>query len=341
MKLKLLNFLFILIFCFSCTAQDEDDSTKVITKRITNNQGLSNAFTDLVFFDNNWFLSFRESDKHALGRDGIVKILSSPDGAKWNLVKEYQVDNLDLRDAMFAVNGNKLMTYVHGSRYDGTTLAVFKDFKSDYVKGQGWNNLQAVVLDKRKGYTSKIEGNQAWPWKITWYKGSAYSFAYGKDGFFDFYRSTDALNFQNMFFDQTIKGIPTEATLKVDDKGVFYVVSRRDGGSAIIGKSTNSGATFEWFGEIPIYSFGGPDFVFYKDGLLISGREDHKVILGYYNLKTNQYKKVYTLKSGGDCSYPGMVLRDNTLWMSYYSGHENQAGTSIYLSQIDLSTLTF
>lgn len=341
MKKKILLLVFGILFCLSCSSQDEDDSITIHTQRITTNEGFNNAFTDLVFFDNQWFLSYRESDKHALGRNGIVKILSSRDGVNWILVKEFEADNLDLRDAMFSVNGDKLMAYVHGSRYEGTNLVLFKDFKTDYIKGEGWSNLQTVLLDKRKGYADRIEGNQAWPWKVTWYKEKAYSFAYGKDSFFDFYTSSNGVKFQNMYFAQDILGIPTEATLEIDDNGVFYVLSRRDEGTAIIGKSTDLGATFEWFGEIPINNFGGPDFVFYKNGLLVSGREWNKVVLGYYNLETKQYKKLYTLKSGGDCSYAGMVIKDNTLWMSYYSGHENKAGTSIYLSQIDLNSLKF
>ena len=74
MKLKLLNFLLVLTFCFSCTAQDEDDTDQILTQRITFNEGLNNAFTDLIFFENQWFLSYRESGKHGLGKDGIVKI---------------------------------------------------------------------------------------------------------------------------------------------------------------------------------------------------------------------------------------------------------------------------
>lgn len=335
-------FTVLLLFVFgSCTSQDLDDNNKIFTQRITENEGFNNAFTDLIYYDNQWFLSYRESDKHALGKDGIIKILSSSDGVKWHLVKEYYVDNLDLRNGNFSVHGDKLMAYVHGSQYEGTNLVLFKDFKCDYVKGEGWKDLQTVLLDRRKGYADRIEGNQAWPWKVTWYKEKAYSFGYGKDNFFDFYTSTNGLQFQNMFFAQSILGVPTEATLEIDDKGVFYVLSRRDQGSAIIGKSTDLGTTFEWFGEIPINNFGGPDFVFYKGGLLVSGRESNKVILGYYNLETNQYKKLFTLKSGGDCSYAGMVIKDNVLWMSYYSGHENQSGTSIYLSKIDLDTISF
>jgi hypothetical protein len=341
MKKKIILLIFGIFFCLSCSSQDEDDSVRILTQKITTNEGFNNAFTDLVFFDNQWFISYRESDRHALGRDGIVKILSSQDGVKWNLVKEYQADNLDLRDAMFVINGDKLMAYVHGSQYEGKNLVLFKDFKCDYVKGGGWKDLQTVLLDRRKGYPDRIKGNQAWPWKVTWYKDKAYSYGYGKDNFFDFYTSTDGLQFQNMFFEQNINGTPTEAVLEVDATGIFYVVLRRNEGSTLVGKSTDLGGTFDWFGEIPVINFGGPDFVFYKGGLLVSGRESNKVILGYYNLETNQYKKLMTLKSGGDCSYAGMVIKENVLWMSYYSGHENQSGTSIYLSKIDLNKISF
>jgi hypothetical protein len=46
------------------------------------------------------------------------------------------------------------------------------------------------------------------------------------------------------------------------------------------------------------------------------------------------YEPVFTLPSGGDTSYPGMVWHDGLLWMSYYSSHEGKA--SIYLARIRL-----
>jgi len=38
------------------------------------------------------------------------------------------------------------------------------------------------------------------------------------------------------------------------------------------------------------------------------------------------------LPSGGDTSYPGMVLHDGILWVSYYASHEGK--TSIYLAKV-------
>jgi hypothetical protein len=44
-------------------------------------------------------------------------------------------------------------------------------------------------------------------------------------------------------------------------------------------------------------------------------------------------KELVALPSGGDTSYPGMVVHDGTLWVSYYSSHEGK--TSIYLATVD------
>ena len=48
----------------------------------------------------------------------------------------------------------------------------------------------------------------------------------------------------------------------------------------------------------------------------------------------NGYQPVLTLPSGGDTSYPGFVWHENTLWMLYYSSHEEK--TAIYLAKIRL-----
>lgn len=42
-----------------------------------------------------------------------------------------------------------------------------------------------------------------------------------------------------------------------------------------------------------------------------------------------------------DCGYPGMVIKGDYLWLSYYSGHENTTGSSIYVSKINLKQLGY
>lgn len=47
---------------------------------------------------------------------------------------------------------------------------------------------------------------------------------------------------------------------------------------------------------------------------------------------------IITLPSGGDTSYPGLVLRRDRLLISYYSSHEGQS--RIYLAVLNLRELT-
>jgi hypothetical protein len=340
MKIKLLSFLLVVVFCSSCTAQDEDDSAKILTQRITfNGTELYNAFTDLVFFDNQFFLVYRESDKHAYGRNGIIKIYNSLDGKEWKFIKDFSVDGADLRDPKFSVNGNKLTVYLHGSVWLNGGVIEFKDFISQWSNA-GWSNLQSVLLDNKKMQIAKINGNEAWPWRVTWYKDVAYSFGYNTKGIFDLYTSQDGINFVNKggYFEK-IGAIPSEATIRVDKNGDFYCLVRRNDGPSVLLKSTNKGEKWEKIGEIPIVSIGGPNFVFYKNGLILSGRDNGKAIVGYFDFTNNTYNKLMTLPSSGDCGYPGMVIKDGYLWISYYSAHENYTSTAIYLSKILLTNL--
>jgi hypothetical protein len=44
--------------------------------------------------------------------------------------------------------------------------------------------------------------------------------------------------------------------------------------------------------------------------------------------------EVLKLPSGGDTSYPGLVMHNGLLWISYYSSHEQR--TSIYLAKVKI-----
>ena len=351
MNIKKLLFLG-LIMLFSCADIDDQPVPKVFdkesneliqTKRITPLDNRHKAFTDLIYFDNKWFLTYRESDKHIFGEDGIVRIISSTNADDWKLVKIYKSSGFDLRDPKFSLNGDKLMFFTHGSKYivnEGSNPSEFQDFRSDFDSELGWQSLVNVHVDNKNNLQAKIKGNETYPWRITWYKGRAYAFGYNfQHNIFSFYSSNDGFNFNNLESVKPIEGYPNEATIRVKENGVFYTVVRREYSTALLGMSENLGVTWKWIDTIPINQFGGPNFIFYKDGILLSGRENKKLILGYYDLILKKYKKLMILESGGDCSYPGMCIKEGFLWISYYSEHEQNVGSSIYLSKINLSKL--
>ena len=338
MKIRLLNLLFVLMVCFSCTAQDEDDIAYV--RRVTSEKNVHQAFTDLVFFDNQYFLVFRESDKHAYGKNGVIKLYNSKDCEEWILIKEINVEGIDLRDPKFAVNNDKLMLYIHGLTFQDKKVMGSSDYKSRYSEDKGWEDLVNVTLDKSILDSQKTNINAAWPWRVSWFNNKAYSIAYNLTGIFDLYQSNDGIAFNKINSLVGILNNPTEATIRINSTGEFYVLARTNNGRAIVGKSSIPNEEWDWFGEIPIVNFGGPNFLFTaNDNMIISGREEDKVIIGSYDVRRKIYKKLLTLKSGGDCGYPGMIIKDDILWVSYYSSHESDHEAAIYLAKISLSKL--
>ncbi|WP_132022377.1 hypothetical protein [Flavobacterium sp. ov086] len=303
-------------------------------------------FTDLVYFKKRWFLIFRESDSHAYGKDGIINLYTRLDNENWTLVKTFQVDGIDLRDPKFSVNGNQLMVYIHGSKYNNEELLSFSDYRSVYLDGTYFGELENVHLDNLKKITSKVTGNEAWPWRITWYKERAYSFGYtftAGSSVFDMYESTDGLDFKGTNLIENTFPFRGETTIRVDDKGQFYAIIRsRD---LILGKIVNEAnkKSFQIINKIPVLSLGGPNFIFYKNKMLITGRDSEamKVVLYSYDLDDNTYKKLFVYPSGGDCGYAGMVIKDGELWVSYYSSHDRYKAkhSDVYIQNIKLSAL--
>lgn len=311
--------------------------TPPIVVKVAGEEGFSFAFTDLVFFDNQFFVTFRKADKHDFGQNGVIQLYSSTDGQKWSFIKEYAVKGIDLRDPKFSVNENNLFLYIHGSTYVKGRLVKFSDFTTLYKEGVGFQDLQNVYLDNTKIGLTTLEGNEAWPWRVTWYKGKAYTVGYYLDGIFDLYSSDDGISFKNINSFADIGGRPNEATIRVDQRGEFFIIARRLNGTTIVGRTFDPYRKWDWSNEIEFLNFGGPNFVFTKKNkMIVSGRLEGYVSLTNFDLTTRKISLLTSTNTKMDCGYPGMVVKGDYLWLSYYSAHENKVGSSIYVLKINL-----
>jgi hypothetical protein len=185
-----------------------------------------------------------------------------------------------------------------------------------------------------------------WLWRVRWYRQSAYGLAYNRsanavhlftgDGNGAFQRLKS-----NVFCLQTHKkGYPNESDMCFDEKGTAFVILRRDSDSfsAQFGQSKPPYTQWKWT-DLGLY-LGGPNMLMLNEkNALLSGRVLHKgkIVTGILTieLKTAKVTLVHILPSAGDNSYPGMVIKENTLFVSYYSSHQdNQA--HIYLATLIL-----
>ena len=72
---------------------------------------------------------------------------------------------------------------------------------------------------------------------------------------------------------------------------------------------------------------------------LASGRlklpdDQRRTVLWWLDPEAGKVTEILRLPSAGDTSYPGLVLHEGLLWISYYSTHEEK--TSIYLAKVRL-----
>ena len=297
------------------------------------------SMTDLIRYKEQWYCVFREGNHHFEGIKGTIRLLVSNDALQWHTAAEFEMDGVDLRDPKLSITPNgQLLLLTAGTVRDQEnkyiSLQTFVAFSDD---GENWGDLQKI-LDLHE-----------WLWRITWYHGKAYGASYRRSDIADrrkewlitFWESADALKWQKVV-QWDIQGHPNETTLRFFRSGTLAALVRCDGKNddkAYFG--TSDPPYTEWLWKPLPYYVGGPNFIIGpQDSLWTAGRylqytpygEMEKVFVGTIDFQT--LNRLIILPSGGDCSYPGLVFHENTLWISYYSSHEGSS--AIYLARLAL-----
>lgn len=293
-----------------------------------------NAFTDLIDFQGALFCTFRESDDHAAGKDGTIRILRSEDGFSWTSVALLSKDGVDLRDPKLSIMPNgKLMLTLGGSIYhpkENVTGGPHVAFSDD---GIIWSD------------PLNINTASGWVWRVTWHKGVGYGVSYGefpdpttgeKAWGIRLYKTVDGIQYTQIT-KMEVPNFPSEVTLRFlsDDTMVAFV---RRHGKGWIGTSKPSYQEWNWSEtSTPV---GGQNFLVFPNGQMWASSRSYKIVsetdyetyTAVGPMTLTSFEPELILPSGGDTSYPGMVYRNGILYVSYYSSHEGK--TSIYLAQI-------
>lgn len=299
-----------------------------------------NALTDLIYFQNIWYCTFRESTKHVYGRNGVIRIIKSTDSEIWEPVAIIEEKGIDLRDPKLSITpDNKLMLLVGGTEYNSSKHYVTRQPRISFsLEGARWTPLQ------------KILEPHEWLWRITWHNGKAYGASYrfsNPERKFDewlikLFKSDNGIDYEQII-QWDIPGLPNEATVRFLLNDTMIALVRREKmyqNHAWIGTSTPPYDDWKW--SETDWHFGGPNFLILPDQSKWAGGRVHfinpygffeKTVLA--SMTDKSIDPLIVLPSGGDCSYPGMVYDGRHLWMSYYSSHEEN--TAIYLAKIHLS----
>jgi hypothetical protein len=299
-------------------------------------QAPHNAFTDLTFWQDQFYCAFREGRGH-VSADGKVRVIRSQDGDTWTSATLAELAGFDLRDAHLSMTPDNRLMLLGGAAPrekdgQGAPTGSFVAFSKDGVE---WTKPQIVVEPGR------------WLWSATWRKGKAYGVAYpASQGSPDIelLTSTDGITWQSLVPKLYGVGFPNEVALRFDASGTCYALVRRDGQgnapySAVLGTSRGDYTKWEWFDlGTEFNGFGGPNLIQVPSGQWFAAGRMHEggahTALCQIDMAEHKMTKLLKLPSGGDTSYPGLVWHNDLLYVSYYSSHEGK--TCIYLARIKI-----
>jgi hypothetical protein len=301
------------------------------------NKAQHNAFVDLCEFNHQLFCCFREAQNH-ISADGTIRILSLDFEGKILHSNRITIPQTDLRDPKITLtpDGNILLiAYARQTSSNNQTI--------------GSRNLTWVSQTGHSWSTAKEFADRGWwLWRIRWHKGHAFGFAYNrKRNAIHLYsgnprRSFHLLQSFALSLHKHKKGYPNESDLIFDNNKAFALVRRdADSYSAQLGLSTFPFRKWRWI-DLGLY-IGGPVMLSLGNNFaLVAGRivKHGRLVTGLLrmNLVTGAFQELLILPSAGDNSYPGLVLKKDRLYVSYYSSHEDKK-SCVYLAKINIQSL--
>lgn len=294
-----------------------------------------NAFTDLIRFQDKWFMTFREATTHMYDVPaGRVRVLTSDDGKTWKsaALLKFGTDADDLRDPKLSITPEGRLLLIAG-------LAPKENRKTR--QSLAWLSSDGIAWDG----PTKIGEFNWWLWRVAWHPdgtayGVAYDYAANRDEWTTrLYRSKDGLHYETLLARLASEPGANETAILFRKDGSALTVSRRGGkghDTALVG--TAKGDFTQWTFHDLKQPIGGPHAIELPDGnVLVAGRfyDPTCTAIGWLDPEAGTLDKLLGLPSNKDTSYPGLVWHDSLLWVSYYSSHEGR--TSIYLAKVKVA----
>lgn len=323
---------------------------KVTNIRRVFHNGEHNAFTDLVRFNGQYYLTFRSCpDGHMVHPTASIIIMVSDDLKDWKQVHRFSVKERDTRDPHFLVFKEKLFVYT-GTWYSGTTTLKREDYTLNKhlgyaawsADGKTWNS--PVMLEGTYGH---------YIWRAETFGDKAYLCGRRMKEFTQQNRSDrsliesamlesdDGLVWRTRALFQETYG--DETTFRFEADGSVIAIGRRGGGNAQLCKSKPPYTEWER-SDLDRY-IGGPLLARWGKHYVVGGRRNVKGVgaktsmCWFVDGKLHEFAQ---LPSGGDNSYPGFLqLSPTRAAMSWYSSHEKDASgksiTAIYMADLEIA----
>ncbi|MCD6231522.1 hypothetical protein J7K28_02670 [Candidatus Aerophobetes bacterium] len=345
---------------------------KIMNIRKIYTDGRHNAFTDIEHWKGYYYVCFRNAGRHAVPGDyGDVFVIRSSDLKSWNVcVRLSAGDKHDDRDPALLNMGDELAVFF-GSSYPkkpgellyekrrNRRIQSFASFTSD---GINWSSPQPIYEEN------------FWLWQVENSAGSFYGVAHDDWGTDKLAWSINGRDWKTIWEFASNKFQFGEAGLWITDKRMYLVIRSPKSSTNMAILAQSEPPYKKWDIKELNYTVHSPVIRSVKGELWIAGRacskqlpssilpselsqEKVKALVHFdkrlsktpdwytalWRLKNDQLEPILVLPSRGDCAYPGLVVEENRVLMSYYSQHDIDKGpkpvsgetpSEIYLAEI-------
>jgi hypothetical protein len=327
------------------TAASTGLSFTVVSNTMISSRGNWNGLTDLQGYKGKLYCVYREGTDH-LTKDGKIRVLRyNATTFKWEGIKlltynSHHPDTIgDLRDPHLSIrpsDGKMMMTVAVHIYKGGTDVGIqsMAYFSDDMVN---WG----------EPFRLGAPGKGGWLWRTEWYNGIAYNFKY--QGAIMLMKSTTGESFTTQLGPDYYPGggyfaNETGLVFNPGAGGNMVALMRLDGTadqSAKVGFSSPPYDTVSWYNSG--IRIGGPNLFRMENGAIIAGIRRvigdtrYPAIYLVHSANRGQMTELVRLVPGdaGDCGYLGFWKYGSQLWVSYYSSHEADGRSRIYLAKLN------
>lgn len=282
------------------------------------------AFTSLSYYDGYFYCAFREANKHVdfSGKDcGVIRLIRSKNGKDWNLYTTFQRYGHDFRDPQLCITPNhQLMITIEDVVYV-KNKAKLRHTIASYKMGKN----EITPLEELK-FKPSIDWN--WLWQPSNINEKLCGFIYCP--YFAFVQS-GANNIFNVGQKINLDLGPTETSVTFY-KNKYFAMARTKG-DALLGHSIDGN---DWIWKELNQPIGCPKLLVYKDKLLCAGRSykrGQKTSLFCFD-QNYDLQLLIDLSGSDDCAYPGAIIRNEKLYVTYYKADGNRS--NIHFCEIKL-----
>jgi len=309
---------------------------RIVEVRKVFDDGRHNAFTDLIWWRGELYLTFRSATDH-MSRDGCIRILRSPDSGAWEPAAILNTE-CDDRDPKFLATPERLFLYSpgwlpgegHETELRRATVVANTD------DGASWSDFEPCV-----------EPNVTF-WRPRTFGGAHYVAAYSSaprredmaSWRVQLLRSRDGLTWEEVSVIHPGHGA-NETSLSFAPDGTLTALVRRGEQPGLPAICRARPPYEEWQCASAQRFLQGPMLERIGQRMLVVGRcrEGGEVRTGLFWLRDTRLDLIGLLPSGGDTSYAALAPGGEGRWLlSYYSSHEYDTGSrgpaAIYLATL-------